>query len=78
MTYVTTLRLPDELGAKVELASRAGGLSVAEFIRDAITARVAGLQAEPQFQERLWAYIEAEQRVRDSLLGAADGAKVDL
>ena len=53
--------------AEVKVTARAEGVSIAEFMRQVVLARVEELRTDPEFLERLRVVAEQDQAVIDRL-----------
>ncbi len=62
-----TVRLDDGQAAELEAVAKAGGVPVAEEIRQAITARIEERRQDAAFRARLRQSIEENQRILDRL-----------
>lgn len=62
-----TLRLSDDMSRDLEIVARVRGTSVANAIRIAVARYLAGLSEDEEFQARIRAAVEEEQRVLERL-----------
>jgi hypothetical protein len=62
-TRITTIRQPAEQADEVEFVARVEGKAASEFIRDAIKAHLEARRADPEFQQRLKARVEADREI---------------
>lgn len=63
MTWVTTLRWPSELAQALETTARVDEVPISRALRNAVQAHVDARRADPVFQQRLKARLEADQRL---------------
>jgi hypothetical protein len=62
------LRLDDEQAAALRLVARVDGTTVADEIRQAITAHLGACRADPVFQRRLRARMDRNLEIHQGLL----------
>ena len=62
-----TVRLDDDQAAELEAVAKAAGVSVAEEIRQAISARLEERRQDGEFRARLRKSIEDNQKILDRL-----------
>jgi predicted transcriptional regulator len=67
MPKAMTIRLDDAQAEQLEAIAQTEGISVSQAIRDAIAALVEVRRQDAEFQERLRASIERNQRILDRL-----------
>lgn len=60
---VTTIRQPEDQADELEFVARVDGIPASELIRDAIADYLEARRANPEFQERLRARIEADKEI---------------
>lgn len=60
---VTTIRQPEDQADELEFVARVDGIPASELIRDAIADYLAARRADPEFQDRLRARIEADKEI---------------
>jgi hypothetical protein len=60
---VTTIRQPEDQAEDMEFVARVDGVPASELIRDAIADYLEARRANPEFQERLRARIEADKEI---------------
>lgn len=63
MPKAMTLRLDDELAAELDAIARIENVPVAEEVRRALTAHIAGRRTDRAFQTRLKASMERNQEI---------------
>lgn len=64
---VTTIRQSEDQAEDMEFVARVDGQAPSELIRDAIASYLDTRRADPEFQARLRARIEADQEVLSRL-----------
>ena len=62
-----TLRLSPEQADALEAAAQVNGVTVAEEVRVAISARLDALRADPEFQARLRDHLERNREILKGL-----------
>lgn len=60
---VTTIRQPEDQADELEFVARVDGIPASELIRDAIANYLEARRADPEFQNRLRARIEADKEI---------------
>lgn len=60
---VTTIRQPEDQADELEFVARVDGIPASELIRDAIADYLVARRADPEFQDRLRARIEADKEI---------------
>jgi predicted transcriptional regulator len=60
---VTTIRQPEDQADELEFVARVDGIPASELIRDAIANYLEARRADPEFQDRLRARIEADKEI---------------
>jgi hypothetical protein len=63
-----TLRLDAQLGSALELAARADGMSIAEWLRRSVADSLDERSSDPEFYARLRQVLEEDRQVLDHLL----------
>jgi predicted transcriptional regulator len=64
--WASTIRLPIDLARHLETIARVDEVPISHAIREAIEAHVAARRADPQFQQRLRARIDADQQLTEA------------
>jgi hypothetical protein len=72
-----SLRLAGEQAAELSAVARTDEMPVSEAVREAIDKHIADRKADPVFQKRLKAILEADQKTLERL-AAGLGAKDDI
>ena len=67
MAKQTTVRLPDELAATVEVVARGRGVSVNALVVEALEAEVERVRSDEDFMERLHRLAERDKEILDRL-----------
>lgn len=62
-----TIRLSEEQAAELEAVARVDNVAIAEEVRAAITAHLEARRKDAQFQKRLRASLERNQRLLERL-----------
>jgi exosome complex RNA-binding protein Csl4 len=63
----TTIRMPEELAATVEVVARGRGVSVNNFVLDALTAEVERVRHDDAFMSKLREITNRDQEILDRL-----------
>lgn len=72
-----SLRIAQEQAAELSAVARADEMPVSEAVREAIDKHIADRRADPNFQLRLKAILEADQKTLERL-AAGLSAKDDI
>jgi metal-responsive CopG/Arc/MetJ family transcriptional regulator len=64
-----SVRLPDELLARLEAVARASGKTISEVIRDAVGEYIAEIRRDQEFKERLNKRLEEDREILERLAG---------
>jgi predicted DNA-binding protein len=67
MAKQSTVRLPDELAATVEVVARGRGVSVNALVVEALEAEVERVRSDEDFMERLHRLAERDKEILDRL-----------
>jgi len=62
-----SVRLPDELIARLEAVARASGKTIPEVIRDAVGQYIAEIRQDQEFKERLNKRLEEDREILERL-----------
>ena len=63
----TTIRMPEDLAATVEVVARGRGVSVNNFVLDALTAEVERVRHDDVFMSKLREITNRDQEILDRL-----------
>jgi predicted transcriptional regulator len=63
----TTIRMPEELAATVEVVARGRGISVNNLVLDALSAEVERVRHDEEFMSKLREIADRDQEILDRL-----------
>ena len=67
-TKATSLRLSPELMAELKAVARAQGVTISEFVREALSDYIASVRSDDRFQARLREQMEKDRELMERLV----------